>query len=131
MIIVDTSIWIDYINKNSSPQVIWLDTYISTLRLGLTDLILCEVLQGFSNEKQARVVEQALRTFAIYSSAGVNLAIASAKNYRFLRNKGRTVRKTVDCFIATLCILDNHQLLHNDRDFDLFENYLGLRVVHP
>ena len=109
----------------------WLDTHLSTQRLGLTDLILCEVLQGFSNEKQARAVEGELRKFAIYSNAGLELAIASARNYRFLRSKGRTVRKTVDCLIATLCIADNHELLHNDHDFDLFENYLGLKVVHP
>ncbi len=68
---------------------------------------------------------------SVLSSGGVEIAVAAAENYRILRTKGITVRKTIDCLIATFCIREGHELLHRDRDFDPFEMHLGLQVIHP
>ena len=91
----------------------------------------CEVLQGLSTDEEALRVLRQLRRFEIFETGGVDLAAAAARNYRRLRSRGRTVRKTIDCLIATFCIEQQHALLHNDRDFDAFEELLGLQVVHP
>ncbi|MBI5651397.1 MAG: PIN domain nuclease [Chloroflexi bacterium] len=131
MVIVDTTVWIDYLNGIESLLTEWLDVEIGRQRLGLTDLILCEILQGVRDEHHAETTRRELANFEMIEMGGINLAIASAKNYRALRAQGITVRKTIDCLIATFCIANNHVLLHNDRDFDAFENHLGLRVVHP
>ena len=130
MVVVDTTVWIDYLAGRSTPQVNWLDRELTTRRLGLTDLMVCEILQGIATEKQAATVLAHLRRFEILDSGGVDVAAASAANYRTLRGHGITVRKTIDCLIATVCIRGGHELLHNDRDFDPFEAKLGLRVVH-
>jgi predicted nucleic acid-binding protein len=97
----------------------------------LTDLILCEILQGVKDEGQAAETLRELLKFEIMSMGGIELATASTQNYRALRARGRTVRKTIDCLIATFCLMNGHTLLHNDRDFDAFEENLGLRVLHP
>lgn len=131
MIIVDTTVWIDYLNGVKTPQTDWLDTEVERQRLGLTDLILCEILQGVKNEEQATETRRELMKFEVMPMSGIDLAVAAAQNYRKLRAQGRTVRKTVDCLIATFCLLNGHALLHNDRDFDPFEEMLGLRVIHP
>ena len=131
MVIVDTTIWIDYLNGIESPLTQWLDHEIGQQRLGLTDLILCEILQGVRDERQAEATRRELAKFKIMEMGGTDLAINAAKNYRALRAKGITVRKTIDCLIATFCITNGHTLLHNDRDFDPFENHLNLSVVHP
>ena len=131
MIIVDTTVWIDYLNGVKTPQTDWLDTEVERQRLGLTDLILCEILQGVKNEEQATETRRELMKFEVMPMSGIDLAVAAAQNYRKLRAQGRTVRKTVDCLIATFCLLNGHALLHNDRDFDSFEELLGLRVIHP
>ncbi len=131
MIIVDTTIWIDYLNGVKTPQTDWLDAELDRQRLGLTDLILCEVLQGVRDDRQAAETRREISKFEIMSTGGVELAVAAAENYRLLRAQGRTVRKTIDCLIATFCLREGHGLLHNDRDFDLFEEILGLRVIHP
>jgi len=131
MIIVDTTVWIDYLNGVKTPQTDWLDTEVERQRLGLTDLILCEILQGVKNEEQATETRRELMKFEVMPMSGIDLAVAAAQNYRKLRAQGRTVRKTVDCLIATFCLLNGHALLHNDRDFDPFEELLGLRVIHP
>ena len=94
-------------------------------------MILCEVLQGFREEWKFERVASELRLLPILSLGGEDLAVASARNYRLLRSKGITIRKTIDCLIATFCIEHGHQLLHRDRDFDPFETHLGLRVIHP
>jgi predicted nucleic acid-binding protein len=109
----------------------WLDANLDIQRLGLTDLILCEVLQGISQERQAQRVEQELIKFAIFNNTNPLIAVAAAKNYRLLRNKGRTVRKTTDCLIATFCLANDFSLLHVDHDFAAFEDHFGLRVIHP
>jgi predicted nucleic acid-binding protein len=131
VVVVDTTVWIDYFAGRSTPQVAWLDRELTSCRLGLTDLMVCEILQGISSDKQAAKVLTILKLFEILDSGGVEVAAASAANYRALRAQGVTVRKTIDCLIATVCIRGGHELLHNDRDFDPFEATLGLRVVHP
>ena len=130
MVIVDTTIWIDYLKGASTPEVEWLDRETSRQRLGLLDLMACEVLQGLSTDLEALRVLRHLRQFEIFETGGVDLATAAARNYRRLRSRGRTVRKTIDCLIATFCIEQHHSLLHNDRDFDPFEELLDLQVVH-
>ena len=131
MVIVDTTVWIDYLNGVQTPQTDWLDTEVEKQRLGLTDLILCEILQGVKTDGQATETQRELMKFEVMPMSGIELAVAAAQNYRKLRAKGRTVRKTVDCLIATFCLTNGFTLLHNDRDFDPFEEILGLRVIHP
>jgi predicted nucleic acid-binding protein len=131
VVIVDTTVWVDYLRGTSTPQSDWLDRELTRQRLGLTDLILCEVLQGIPSDQQAARVLRDLRQFEIFDTGGVELAIAAAHNYRHLRAHGLTVRKTIDCLIATFCIAGDHALLHSDRDFDPFEEVLALRVIHP
>ncbi len=131
MVIVDTTVWIDYFSGVQTPQTDWLDREIDRQRLGLTDLILCEVLQGVKDEEQAAETQRELMKFEVIPMSGIELDVAAAQNYRKLRAQGRTVRKTVDCLIATFCLTNGHALVHNDRDFDPFEQILGLRVIHP
>ena len=131
MVIVDTTVWIDYFRAISNPETEWLDDELGRRRLGLTDVILCEVLQGVRDEQTAGDVERQLLKLQVFQSGGVELASDAARNYRLLRSRGRTVRKTIDCLIATFCIREQHALLHRDRDFDPFEQLLELAVVHP
>jgi hypothetical protein len=131
MVIVDTTVWIDYLSGAATPEVEWLDREVTQRRLGLLDLIVCEILQGLSTDEEATRVLRQLRRFEIFETGGLELAVAAAHNYRQLRQRGRTVRKTIDCLIATFCLREGHALLHVDRDFDAFENQLGLEVVHP
>lgn len=131
MVIVDSTTWIDYLRDLDNPQTRWLDHEVALQAIGLTDLVLCEVLQGVRRDENADAVLGTMQAFTIHSTGGEDLAIASAQNYRILRSKGHTVRKTIDCIIATFCIQSGFSLLHNDRDFDPFENLLGLKVIHP
>lgn len=131
MVIVDTTVWVDYLNGVVTPQTTWLEREVSRQRLGLLDLIACEILQGLSTDEDAARVLRHLRRFEIFSSGGVELAAAAARNYRLLRTRGRTVRKTIDCLIATFCLVHEHTLLHRDRDFEAFEEVLDLQVLHP
>jgi predicted nucleic acid-binding protein len=131
MVIVDSTVWIDYFRGVRNPETQWLDAELFRQRLGLTDLILCEVLQGIPEERTFSRVHRELRKFELFASLGEDVAVAAAVNFRTLRRRGHTVRKTVDCLIATFCITKRHSLLHRDRDFDHFEHLLGLSVVHP
>lgn len=131
MIIVDTTVWIDYLNGVSTPESAWLDQEMTRRRLGLLDLMVCEILQGLASDAEAVRVLRHLRRFEILETGGVELAVAAAHNYRRLRQRGRTVRKTIDCLIATFCLRESHALLHSDRDFDAFEELLHLDVIHP
>jgi len=126
---VDTTVWIDYFQNRATPETEWFDREVSRQRLGLTDLILCEVLQGIADPQEFKGTRAALQQFEIFSTGGIHLAVISALNYQALRRQGVTVRKTIDCLIASFCLLHNHQLLHNDRDYDPFEEGLGLRVI--
>lgn len=130
MVIVDTTVWIDYLGGAGNAETAWLDGELPRRRLGLTDLILCEVLQGIRDAGKFRRVRDELLTFEVFPAGGVEMAVAAAENYRTLRQRGYTVRKTIDCWIATFCLLSGHQLLHRDHDFDPFEKVLGLQVVH-
>ncbi len=129
MVIVDTTVWIDYLNGVETPESDWLDQEATRQRLGLLDLMVCEILQGLESDNEAARVLRQLRRFEIFDTGGVELAAAAARNYRLLRGRGRTVRKTIDCLIATFCLRDGHALLHSDRDFDAFEDLLSLQVV--
>ena len=131
MVIVDTTVWIDYFHAVRNPETDWLDAEIERQRLGLTDVILCEVLQGVRDEAAAAAVEGDLLKLEVFGTGGVDLARAAARNYRALRSRGHTVRKTIDCLIATFCLREGHSLLHRDRDFDAFEKLLDLSVIHP
>jgi predicted nucleic acid-binding protein len=131
VVIVDTTVWIDYLGGIRNPESDWLDREVSQQRLGLTDVILCEVLQGFRDDALFERVLRELFRFEILEVGGTELAVAAAKNFRRLRRQGYTVRKTIDCWIATFCIRERHVLLHRDRDFDPFEKILGLNVIHP
>jgi predicted nucleic acid-binding protein len=131
MVIVDTTIWIDYLRGATSSHTSWLDHALGRQRLGLTDIILCEVLQGIRADAAFNQARSDLLKFEIFDTGGIDLALAAAANYRSLRQRGYTVRKTIDCIIASFCLEERHWLLHRDHDFDPFEKHLGLRVVHP
>ena len=128
--IVDTTVWVDYLQGARNPETDWLHAELDRQRLGLTDIILCEVLQGVRDDAVGREVEAALARCEVFEAGGVVLAREAARNYRALRSRGHTVRKTIDCLIATFCIQQGHSLLHRDRDFDPFEKLLGLAVIH-
>ena len=131
MVIVDTTVWIDYLRGTSNPETDWLDRELNRQRLALTDLILCEVLQGVRDSAAFNQVREVLLNFQVFDSGGKDLAVAAAENYRDLRRRGHTVRKTIDCLIATFCLQSGHALLHRDHDFDPFEKPLKLKVMHP
>src|ERR1700722_2238359 len=131
MTIVDTTVWIDYLGGIANPQTEWLVWGMNKQAFGLTDLILCEVLQGIREDSEFARVRRELSTFEVFTTGGEDLAVASAKNYRSLRSRGCTVRKTIDCLIATFCLIEGHSLLHRDSDFEPFEKYLALRIIRP
>ena len=131
MVIVDTTIWVDYLQGVANPETDWLNTELDRQRLGLTDIILCEVLQGVRDDVVAKEVERRLLDLEVFETGGVALAREAARHYRALRSRGHTVRKTIDCLIATFCVRGQHSLLHRDRDFDPFEKFLELSVIHP
>jgi predicted nucleic acid-binding protein len=129
MIVVDTSVWVDYFNGIASAQAERLDRLLSMEPIIVGDLVLTEILQGFSNDHAAVVVLGKLRAFPFASMVGWTIAVKSAENYRLLRSKGITVRKTVDLWIGTFCIEHGCKLLHNDRDFQPMVDHLGLALA--
>lgn len=131
MVIVDTTVWVDYIRGTTNDETAWLNLELDHHRIGLTDGILCEVLQGVREDPLFDRLLSVLRRFELFDTGGAELAVAAAQNFRTLRRRGHTVRKTIDCLIATFCIRNGHSLLHRDQDFDPFEQYLGLAVIHP
>ena len=126
MIVVDSSVWIDFLNGRHLAHVRKLRTRLGTEEIIIGDLMLCEVLQGLENEAAARAVEGFLRRFDIVSMAGDAIAVVAARNFRYLRRRGITVRKTIDLLIGTWCIENRVPLLHNDRDFVPMARHLGL-----
>lgn len=131
MLVVDTTVWVDYFNGVENPQTNYLDSVLNQTPILIGDLILTEVLQGFRHDPDFEKVRRMLGKFLQVSMVSPALAVQSARNYRFLRQKGITVRKTIDSLIATYCIENEHELLHNDSDFDGYEKHLGLKVIHP
>lgn len=131
MILVDSSVWIDYFNGVSTWQTDALDHCLSTTPVVMGDLILTEVLQGFRSSKDFETARDFLGALPFRQIGGYNVAIQSAKNYRSLRKAGITVRKTIDVMIATFCIIEGLTLLHDDRDFDPMESQFPLKTVTP
>ncbi|HZO48327.1 MAG TPA: PIN domain nuclease [Xanthobacteraceae bacterium] len=129
MIVVDTTVWIDFLNGRNAPHVKHLRGLLGTSEIVIGDLMLCEVLQGLQNERVAQEVESLLRGFDIVSMAGDAIAVAAARNFRSLRSRGITIRRTIDLFIGTWCVENRLPLLHNDRDFRPMALYLGLVEV--
>jgi predicted nucleic acid-binding protein len=129
VILVDSSVWIDYFKGTITAQTEVLDRLLGQQLLAIGDLILTEVLQGFDNERDFNDVRKMLSSLMVVELGGQEIAIQSAKNFRTLRRLGVTARKTIDTVIATRCIEDGYDLLHNDRDFDPFSKHLGLRVA--
>lgn len=130
MILVDSSVWIDYFRSADTPQVELLDSLLGRSPIAVGDLIAAEVLQGVRSEREYTLVKAALEAFDHIDLAGYDLAIKASENFRTLRAKGVTVRKTIDTLIASRCIADNLTLLHADRDFDPFAEHLGLKVAY-
>lgn len=126
MIVVDSTVWIDFLNGRSAPHVRRLRALLGSSEIVVGDLMLCEVLQGLESDRAARDVERLLRRFDIVPMAGDAIAVAAARNFRALRARGVTVRKTIDLLIGTWCIENRHPLLHNDRDFSPMARHLGL-----
>lgn len=129
MIVVDSSVWIDFFRGIPTTATARLKSAIGSERFGIGDLVLAEVLQGFHSEREAAAVERDLARFTTLTLGGRATAVEAAKNYRTLRRHGITVRSTIDTLIATACIRGGHTLLHSDRDFDPFEQHLGLRTL--
>jgi predicted nucleic acid-binding protein len=129
LILVDSSVWIDYFNGCVTPQTDQLDTLLGRERLAIGDLILAEVLQGFNNDRDFAKAQRLLAALPVIQIGGLEIAISAARNFRALRKLGVTVRKTIDALIATRCIESGHELLHSDRDFEPFVQHLGLRSV--
>lgn len=129
MILVDSSVWIDYFNGVQSSQTDWLDSSLGSTPIIIGDLILTEVLQGFQNEKDFKIAKDLLLGIPFMAMVGQSIALESAMNYRYLRKKGVTVRKTIDVIIGTFCIYNQITLLHCDRDFDPMVKYLGLEII--
>ncbi len=129
MIVVDSSVWIDYFNGKITRQTNLLDSFLGNELIVVGDLILTEVLQGFQNDKDFNKAKRLLGSLVFRQMLGKELAVKSAENYRRLRKKGVTVRKTIDVIIATFCISSNLPLLHDDRDFSPMEKHLNLKVI--
>jgi predicted nucleic acid-binding protein len=129
LILVDSSVWIDYFRGTITAQTEKLDKVLGQEPLAIGDLILTEVLQGFADERGFNTARKMLTSLTVVQLGGQEIAIQAAKNFRALRVLGVTVRKTIDTVIATWCIESGCDLLHDDRDFDPFAKHLGLRVV--
>ena len=130
MILVDSSVWIDYFRSADTPQVALLDSLLGRSPLAVGDLIAAEVLQGVRDDQEFKIVRQALEAFDRIDLVGYDIAVNASQNYRILRAKGITIRKTIDTLIATRCIEDGLTLLHADRDFLPFAEHLGLKVAY-
>ena len=129
MIIVDSSVWIDYFNGKITQKTDWLDSALGNQSIFTGDLILTEVLQGFQSDKDYRTAKRLLLSFPVVEMLGQDIAIKSSLNYRLLRKKGVTIRKTIDVIIGSFCIQCSFSLLHDDKDFNILEKYLNLKVV--
>jgi len=129
VILVDSSVWIDFFRGKETTQTIRLEALLDTQELAVGDLILAEVLQGFSDEGDFTKAQFIMTTMDVVELVGEEIALQAAQNYRFLRSRGITIRKTIDTIIATKCIAEGLVLLHSNRDFEPFVTHLGLQVV--
>jgi predicted nucleic acid-binding protein len=128
MIVADTSVWIDYVRGVQAPHTDLLDYELLHSRIVTGDIIIAEFLQGFRNEKDIKTARELMESLEYYDFVGKDIAFKAAENFRRLRRHGITARKTIDVIIATFCIENGFALIHNDRDFDPMEKYLGLEV---
>lgn len=126
MIFVDSSVWIDYFNGNQTPETEKLDSILGASPICIGDIVLTEVLQGFRNDKDFNTAKELLSSLAIVNALNTNIALKSADNFRALRKKGITIRKTIDVIIATYCIENSVPLLHSGKDFIPFHKHLKL-----
>ncbi len=131
MIMVDSSVWIDYFNGRDTPETTQLDSLLGIKPIAIGDIILTEVLQGFRNDKDYNTAKSLLTSLTVFELLGEKMALKSADNYRLLRKQGITIRKTVDVIIASFCIENNLPLLFSDKDFIPFVKYLKLISVCP
>jgi predicted nucleic acid-binding protein len=129
MILVDSSVWIDYFNGVACAETDRLDALLGQDNILMGDIILAEVLQGFASDTEFRRAQKLLALLPFREMLGREVALQTARNYRLLRKQGLTVRKTVDVMIGTFCILNHIPLLHKDRDFKPMEKWLGLVTV--
>jgi predicted nucleic acid-binding protein len=129
VILVDSSVWVDFFRGKPSVQTDLLDSLLDSHELGIGDLVFTEVLQGCKLDKEFNEVRRLLGRLELITLGGEDIVVEAANNYRKLRRLGLTVRGTIDVVLATRCIVSGHQLLHSDRDFDAFERHLGLRCV--
>jgi predicted nucleic acid-binding protein len=129
MILVDSSVWIDYFRGKATAQTERLEGLLDSQELAIGDLILTEVLQGCRFDKEFNEVRRLLARLELVALSGEDVAVEAARNFRKLRSLGITVRGTIDVVLATRCIVSGHRLLHSDRDFDPFEKHLGLKCV--
>lgn len=131
MVIVDTSVWIDFLNQRRTPQTLWLLNGHDGEIIALTTLVLTEVLQGIRSDSKFRQAQMYFQTMPVFDASTSRLAVLSAQNFRTLRSLGITIRSTIDCLLATFCIENEYRLLHNDRDFEAFVQHLDLKTVRP
>ncbi len=131
MILVDSSVWIDLFREKSDPRTDFLIGRLGTRDVAIPDLVLTEVLQGFTRRKDFDKARRLFEAFPLVDTAGASVVVRAAENYRLLKTKGVTIRSTIDTLIATRCLLDGHALLYSDRDFDPFVEHLGLRAALP
>ena len=131
MILVDSSVWIDYFNGLKTWQTNLLDNLLSDVPIIVGDLILAEILQGFRSDDDYESAKSYLSDLPFRQMGGYQVAVQSAQNYRILRTKGVTVRKTIDVIIGTFCIMEGFPLLHDDRDFDPMVSHLSLKILSP
>ena len=129
MIVADSSVWIDYFTGRNSPEAEMLDSLLGNDLVAIGDLMLVEVLQGFRADRHYRKARQLLLSLTVLNMLDTDIALRSAANFRKLRSKGITVRKTIDVIIATYCIENKLPLLHTDRDFQPFHEHLRLKTV--
>jgi len=131
LIFVDSSVWVDFFNGTVSAETNFLDSILGKEPVGLVDLVLIEVLQGFRQERDYKIAKELLTSLSVFTLGGEEIAIKSADNFRLLRKRGVTVRKTIDVLIATFCIGNNLPLLYSDKDFEPFHRHLKLRNAIP
>lgn len=131
MILVDSSVWVDYFRNVSTPRTDALDGMLGSEFIAVGDLMLTEVLQGFGSERDFNKAKKLLTSLTVIDLGGLPITIQAARNFRTLRSLGVTVRKTIDTVIATRCIENDYRLLYSDRDFDPFVLHLGLRSAFP
>jgi predicted nucleic acid-binding protein len=129
MIVVDTSIWIDYLRGANYPKIEKLEGYLDSNRIIIGDLIITELLQGFRTKRDLKKIQELIDCLEYQDMVGKFIAEKSAINYRELKLNGFTVRKTIDVIIGTFCIENNFSLLHNDRDFEPMHTILGLKII--